>query len=370
MSSTISFLDSENFQALLDGLQSMGYRCVAPVPRDGAVVYDTVTRTDQLPRGASVVQEPGSYRLHQGQHDRYFAWANGPQALKPQLFKPRQQLWSATRTVEGELEFSGTEARVESVALIGVRACDLAALYLQDKHFLQSTFVDVHYRAAREGLFVVAVQCTHPASTCFCAASGDGPRVDYGYDVALTEIDGGFVLEVLSTRGRSLADWLPLQPASKAQLHAATEAVDHAEAQQTRRLPGRKLRDELYGKLDHPRWSQVAERCLSCGNCTAVCPTCFCHGEVDVAELDGGRSAHFREWDSCFAGRHGYIHGLNLRDQTRDRYRQWLTHKFAGWHDQFGRSGCVGCGRCIAWCPVGIDVTEELDAICGGAVGE
>ena len=270
-----------------------------------------------------------------------------------------------TRAADGELAFTGVEAEVEKIAVLAVRACDLAALYLQDKHFLQGAFVDCHYRAAREGLFVVAVHCTHSAATCFCTASGDGPRADYGYDCALTEIDGGFVLEVLSGRGQSLADRLPLQPASEAQSTSAREAVADAAAQQQRKLPGRRLRDQLYGQLDHPRWSEVADRCLSCGNCTAVCPTCFCHGEADLARVDGEGSVHYREWDSCFAGRHGYIHGLYLREQTRDRYRQWITHKFAGWHDQFGRSGCVGCGRCIAWCPVGIDVTEELAAICG-----
>lgn len=365
MSDSETFLASENLQAMLDGLQSMGYRCVGPVPRDGAIVYDTVRRTEDLPRGVSVAQEPGHYRLSDGRHEQYFAWANGPQGLKPQLFKPRQNLWSVTRANNGDLAFTAVEPEVEKVAVLAVRACDLAALYLQDKHFLQGAFVDAHYRAAREGLFVVAVHCTHSAATCFCAASGDGPRADYGFDVALTEIEGGFVLEVLSQRGQSLADRLPLQPASAVQSKSAREAVADAAAQQHRRLPGGSLRNALYGRLDHAQWSEVAARCLSCGNCTAVCPTCFCHGEADLAQVDGEGSVHFREWDSCFAGRHGYIHGLNLREQTRDRYRQWITHKFAGWHEQFGRSGCVGCGRCITWCPVGIDVTEELDVICG-----
>jgi sulfhydrogenase subunit beta (sulfur reductase) len=109
----------------------------------------------------------------------------------------------------------------------------------------------------------------------------------------------------------------------------------------------------------------VAARCLSCGNCTMVCPTCFCHDERDDPSLDGRRSLRVREWDSCFNRDHGQVHGANHRPRIRDRYRQWLVHKFAGWIDQFGTSGCVGCGRCITWCPVEIDPTEEIDAIRG-----
>jgi len=113
-------------------------------------------------------------------------------------------------------------------------------------------------------------------------------------------------------------------------------------------------------ELDNDAWHDIAARCLSCGNCTLVCPTCFCHSENDVAELDGKTSSHYRDWDSCFSQGHSYIHGITIRSETSQRYRQWLTHKFASWHDQYGRSGCVGCGRCITWCPVGIDVTESI----------
>jgi len=105
---------------------------------------------------------------------------------------------------------------------------------------------------------------------------------------------------------------------------------------------------------------QVAERCLACGNCTAVCPTCFCHRQLAEGDLGGVAGATDRVWDSCFSPGHSLLGGRPLRSDTAARYRQWLTHKFCDWEAQYGRSGCVGCGRCIAWCPVGIDVTGEL----------
>ncbi|MBF0393567.1 MAG: 4Fe-4S dicluster domain-containing protein, partial [Alphaproteobacteria bacterium] len=114
---------------------------------------------------------------------------------------------------------------------------------------------------------------------------------------------------------------------------------------------------------EHPRWDEVAKRCLTCGNCTMVCPTCFCTTVDDVTDLGGTRTERVRSWDSCFTLDFSYIHGGSVRNEGSSRYRQWITHKLSSWHDQFGSSGCVGCGRCITWCPVGIDITEEVGAI-------
>jgi sulfhydrogenase subunit beta (sulfur reductase) len=117
--------------------------------------------------------------------------------------------------------------------------------------------------------------------------------------------------------------------------------------------------------LTHPRWDDVAKRCLSCTNCTMVCPTCFCSTVNEVNDLAGEKTTRERVWESCFNEEHSHTAGGAVHPTTKSRYRQWLTHKLATWIDQFGTSGCVGCGRCITWCPVGIDITEEVAAMEG-----
>jgi ferredoxin len=357
------YLPRQALQSLLDTLANDGYDCIGPRIRDGAIVYDAIADASDLPVGIQAHQSPGEYRLEAQRHGRCFAWANGPQALKPLLFQPRETLWRCVRDSDGHLRFEEVAPAPARRAVLGVRACDLAALVLQDKHFLHQQD-DPGYRIRRTDLLLVAVDCGHPADTCFCASTGDGPTVAGGTDLALTELDDGFLVRAYTEAGGRIQDALPMRDATEDELRAAETQREQATQAQHRRLPGRNLRDALFANLDHARWDEVAERCLACGNCVAVCPTCFCSTERDSASLDGSESEHQRLWDTCYSAEHSYLHGRLLRPDTRTRYRQWLTHKLGGWHDQYGRSGCVGCGRCITWCPVGIDITEEASALC------
>lgn len=366
MANCLAFLARNDFSVLITLLQQWGYHTIGPQLRDGTIVYDQLDGCEQLPQGYHDQQAPGSYRMQQSASARYFAWANGPQALKPLLFTPRETLWKSQRDEAGKLSFNEVTPEVQPTAVIGVRPCDISALYIHDKHFLQQEKVDPYYQKRREQLLLIAVNCTHPADTCFCASTGDGPKAHYGFDVALSELDDGFILECHSQRGRELVEALPTQPCNEAQLQQVEQQNQQAIEQQQRSLPARNLNDALFNNLEHPRWQEVGERCLSCGNCTAVCPTCFCHSEGELASLDLDSSEHYREWDSCFSPGHSYIHGITIRADATAKYRQWLTHKLGSWHQQYGRSGCVGCGRCISWCPPGIDITEETKAICGG----
>ncbi len=361
------FLPRKAFDTLLSALRDGGYDCAAPVVRDGAVVYTRLQAHDLLPSGISIQQAPGHYRVEFTDSPRNFSWANGPQALKPFVFTASEPLWSVRRDPDGELRFTEADTSQDPVAIIGVRSCDLAALALQDRHFLGGDCVDPHYQARRASLFLVAVNCSHPSDTCFCVSTGDGPTASDGYDLLLDELDDGFVIQAGSSAGQNLLERLPLASPTGKQLQDITRQNLHAAECQARRLPPGNLEPALFANLDHPHWQTVAERCLSCGNCTSVCPTCFCYRELDRGSLDPDRSEHVREWDSCFTQGHSYIHGVTIRAGTDLRYRQWLTHKLGSWHSQYGRSGCVGCGRCISWCPVGIDLTEEVAMIVGGA---
>lgn len=361
------FLARERLDALLGALAHAGYALIGPRRQEGAIVFGPVRTQQDLPRGVCDSQEPGHYRLCDTPSPRLFGFANGPQALKPLFFAPREALWEVRRDEAG-LQFAAvTPAAPKPLAIIGVRACDLAALALQDQHFLAGERPDAHYAARRADAFLLAVNCTHPAPTCFCASTGDGPEASGGYDLLLDELDDGYLVTAGSEAGRAMLTYVPTQAASDEQCAAAREQSRVA-ARQQRELPAGNLGPAFAAQLEHPRWADVAARCLSCGNCTAVCPTCFCNAQVEDADLEGARSQRLRQWDSCFTEGHSYVHGIVIRDDTRKRYRQWLTHKLAHWHAQYGRSGCVGCGRCITWCPVGIDITEEAAAITGAQV--
>lgn len=356
-------LPRTEFDSLLDTLSSMGARCIGPTVRDHAIVYGPLTSANALPQGIHDQQAPGSYQLSNQQDNRWFAWANGPQALKPLLFAPEEELWQVRRESDGGLDFETQVPDSGLLAVIGVRACDLAAMTLQDQHFINGDNIDQAYASRRQNLILIAINCTHPAATCFCHATGDGPTAKEHYDLLLDEIEEGFAIQSGSGRGDEIVKQLSLQPLTTKQEQKIANDHDIAIEQQTRGLPDSDLESLLFQQQESPLWQVIGEKCLSCGNCTSVCPTCFCHHTIDETSLDGNITTRLRQWDSCFSQEHSYIHGITLRADTTLRYRQWLTHKFAGWVKQYGRSGCVGCGRCISWCPVGIDVTEELQLL-------
>jgi ferredoxin len=350
--------------ALVDTLVRDGWRVVGPRAADGAIVYDEMSGGGDLPRGLVDEQDGGHYRLKQGNPLRWFDYVVGPQSWKKWLFPARHKLWSAKKSDDGfEIEPASNEW--PKTAFFGVRACEIAAMEVQDRVFDNGDFADPGYRDRRAGTLIVAVQCARSAATCFCASMDTGPRAGGGFDLALTELgeagDGKFLIESGSERGAAIVARLELRAAEPHHLEAANTATKHAAESQTRSMP-KNIPALLRENLEHARWDEVADRCLSCANCTLACPTCFCSDVEDVNDLTGDHTERWRVWDSCFTAEFSYVHGGSVRRSTRSRYRQWMTHKLSTWHDQFDTSGCVGCGRCIAWCPVGIDITEEAAA--------
>lgn len=349
---------SSALDQLLDAIRRRGFRLVGPVIADGAICYDDIGSAADLPAGWTDEQDAATYRLARRDDDALFGYNVGPHSWKKYLFTPHARLSPPEPPPD------------KPFAFIGVRSCELAAIAIQDRVFLGGQYQDGHYQGRREGAFIVAVNCGEAGGTCFCASMGTGPRAEAGFDIALTELlgdDHRFQAEAGSDRGAQVLHEVPARAARSEDTGAATAATENAIASMGRVMPELDLRDLLRGNYDHPRWDDVAARCLTCGNCTMVCPTCFCFSVEDVsglsAEAAAGEPERHRSWDSCFTLDHSYLHGGPVRVSARSRYRQWMTHKLSTWIDQFGTSGCVGCGRCITWCPAGIDITEEVGAI-------
>ncbi len=352
------------FDQLLAAIRRRGFRLVGPVVRDGAICYDDIGSVADLPAGWTDDQDAGSYRIrHSAADPALFGYTVGPHSWKKYLFPPSARLLAPERPPG------------QPFAFIGVRACELKAIAIQDRVFLGGQHKDPQYAARRDGALIVAVNCGRAGATCFCASMDAGPRVSEGFDIALTELPGDrddngghrFLAEAGTARGARILGDVPGQPAGAGDIGAAQAVTDRARAGMGRAMPGLDVRELLRENYGHPRWDDVAARCLNCANCTMVCPTCFCFSVEDVSGLSAdpatGEPERRRSWDSCFTMDHSYLHGGPVRVTPRSRYRQWLTHKLATWEDQFGTQGCVGCGRCITWCPAGIDITEEVAAI-------
>jgi len=352
-------IDSAGLHHLVGELRRRGYRVVAPTLRDNAIVLDEIAGADELPHGWGVEVAPGSYRLRARDDRAAFGHSAGPQSWKQFLHPPRQRVWSSDGGSGDDIDKSSPR-----YAFLGVRACDLAAIGVLDRVLAAGAHPDSAYTARRDGVFVVAVNCTEPGGLCFCASMNTGPACRSGYDLSLTERSSGdavsYLVEVGSDAGAQVLDATPHRPAEPAERQAAADEIAAAATQMGRAMPQTDLRQLLIDSRQSPHWQEVASRCLTCGNCTMVCPTCFCTSTAEVTDLSGEHAERWMEWASCFELDFTFIHDGPVRRSGESRYRHWLTHKLSSWHDQFGSSGCVGCGRCIAWCPTGIDITEEM----------
>jgi len=351
-----------SLQQVLDNLCAAGFSLVGPTVREGAIVLDEISRLDDLPLGWTEEQEPGRYVLKRTGEPNYFSYTVGPHSWKQFLHPAALRLFSVEKE-NGNWVFHVPEEPPPHYAFIGVRACDLAAISVLDRVLLGGEFRDPHYVRRRENVFVLAVNCTQASPTCFCVSMQTGPRVTSGYDLALTELPDSFLAEIGSEAGSQMLQDTPWEPTTAFDLGRAARAFYQAERQITRELRTDDLPKLIYENLEHPQWDAVATRCLSCANCTLVCPTCFCTTVEDTSNLRGTVAERTRLADSCFNRDFSHVFGGNIRPNICSRYRQWLSHKLASWIDQFGTSGCVGCGRCITWCPVGIEITEEVKAI-------
>ena len=301
---------------------------------DGAIVHGSIEDTADLPAGYTDHQEPGSYRLENEGGDALFRWAVGPASWKSSFFPPHETVWRATAGADGRFNLRETDQQTPPVAVFGARPCEVAAMRVLDRVLAEGDSPDRSYVRRRSGTFVVAAECTAPAATCFCTSMGTGPASGDDVDMTLCELppDGDaagyrYLVVAGSERGESALAEVPHRQARSEDLADRVEALANGrESRWTRSLDVDGLPELLARNLDHPRWEETAQRCLSCGNCTMVCPTCFCSDIHDVSDIDGG-VARERSWGSCFDRDHSLLHGGPVRSTTASCYRQWMTHK-------------------------------------------
>jgi len=364
----VKVIERDNFDELLGAIARRGYTIVGPTLREQAIVYDEIFSAADLPIGWTDEQDGGYYRLRRRDDEALFGYAVGPHSWKQYQLPAEAKLWRARVDERGALaDVTEPPHEAPRYAFLGARSCELHGIGILDRVRIGGRRSDLDDGARTDHPFIVAVQCGQAGGTCFCVSMNTGPVAERGFDLALTEIlddaTHRFVVETGSERGAEVLEDVPHRDAARDDRDAASSVHERTASQMGRELDTTDIRELLYRNYQHPRWDEVAARCLTCGNCTMVCPTCFCTTVEDVTDLQGEHVERYERWDSCFTIDYSHIHGGSVRSSTRSRYRQWMTHKLATWWDQFGSSGCVGCGRCITWCPVGIDITEEARAI-------
>jgi sulfhydrogenase subunit beta (sulfur reductase) len=353
----------EDISTLLEVLLA-DYDVVAPTVKQSAIMFQKIDSPGELARGHRDFQAPGMYRLFQPLNDATFSYSNGENSLKWFLHPPKQVLFRGKlgQSLETLEEEPGPP---RPMAFFALRSCDIAALNVLDKVFLNGSNDSV-YLKRREGALIVALSCTSPGHLCFCASMGTGPRPSELYDLNLVELPDRFLVETRTDKGRSILRRIPSRPATEQDSNQADSLLSQAEHEMGRYLNTERLPEILLDSLEHPYWDVMKRWCIGCANCTMVCPTCFCNEIGDSVDINTLVVERQRLWEMCFTKEFAAAHGWNARPNLRERYRHWLCHKLSYWVEQYGVFGCVGCGRCLAWCPVGIDITQVAATIRGG----
>jgi ferredoxin len=353
--------------ALLRNLQGLGYTVVGPSLSEGVVRLREIDDAGDLAAGILDEHAPGRYTVASGSR-LMFASVNGPDSPKKFLHPAEVEIQRLAEADRGFKEVSRFHSQ-KKYAFVGIRPCDLKGVEVMDRTMMAPGFEDPVYSSFRKDSVFVVVNCTRSGSNCFCTTMGTGPEAESGYDVAITELPDKLILDV-PEKSIGLLRGVDATPASEDDVREGREAVARARDQMNRRFERENLSAKMGEGMDSSVWGQAAERCLACGNCSLVCPTCFCNSLQDREDLAEGTVSRVRVWDSCLSKEFTYSAGGNPRQQKLARYRQFVMHKFAYWPEQFGPYGCVGCGRCVTWCPVGIDITATVSGVLKGSGGQ
>ncbi|MBS7611619.1 4Fe-4S dicluster domain-containing protein [Candidatus Bathyarchaeota archaeon] len=255
---------------------------------------------------------------------------------------------------------------VKNIVIFGIHPCDLRAIEKLDEFFSQHP-EDVCYEARRKRTLIVGLTCNAVDEKCFCNSLGTGPEASTGFDILITQIsDGFFLVEVGSSKGLDILKTLDLAEAKPEHFEAKRKHIEHLKSSFTKTADFEGLATLAKDKLDHKIWVETAERCLSCGNCSMVCPVCYCFDLYDSLDLTLKEGVRIMELDSCQLLEYAEVAlGGNFRKERSQRLRHWLLCKF-GAAGGSTYTSCIGCGRCIVYCPANIDLTEIAHVLKGG----
>ncbi len=243
--------------------------------------------------------------------------------------------------------------------VFGIRPCDAMAYTIVD-HLYSWDFPDPYYQKRRESTVLFGLACAEPMSSCFCPSLGGGPASEKGLDALMFDLGDTFYVKTITDSGEEAAKAMGLEAASETEVKAAQAQEAEALAGIKRSIDTEGIPEKLPALYDHPFWEQFSDRCLSCGICTFLCPTCHCFDIQDEVEAFDGRRA--RMWDTCmFAEYTAHTSGHNPRPTRKERTRNRISHKYSYFPEKFDVIACVGCGRCIYFCPVNIDILDILE---------
>lgn len=325
-------LNKSEATKLLDKLVSE-YRVIAPVEKNGMVEFAAIQKGEEAKLDYVNTKRPG----------------------KEILFPQSEELFNYTVDTEGLRMQDNVDSQASIV--FGMRPCDVKSWVLLDNVFKNDQYTDVYYMTRRTNTLVVGLGCNEPASTCFCSSVACGPFAKEGSDIFLTDIGEAYVVEGISEKGQELLAKLGLSEAGAEAKAAAAKLQEEVKADGSVNIEG--LAEKLPGLYDHEYWNSLYEKCIGCGACTYLCPTCHCFDIADEATDCNG--CRVRNWDGCMFPLftlHGSGH--NPKPTGKERWRQRLMHKFNYFVERYNATACVGCGRCIKNCPVNLDIRQAL----------
>ena len=358
-------IEGDAAKQIIDGIPS-NYKIIGPVRDRWVVKYANIESSGELAVGLSTIEDRGHYELKETGDPR-LANAKPMNSPKPFTHLAREVLLRVSRDEQNNNIFETQPAELTRQAFFGIRPCDVKGMQVMDLVFSRQ-FRDQSYDNRRRENIIIALNCFEPGANCFCSTFDTGPTLNDGFDLCLSSIDSGYLVEVGTDIGAKIIARADIKPADQ-------DALDQLDRQSTKARSSMpkafnlekavKILDENY---NHPYWEQPSERCLSCSNCINICPTCYCYQITDKSNITLTESIRTRTWDACQNQEFAAVNSGNFRPNRVDRLRQWVYHKLNWTIEQYGQAGCVGCGRCVTWCPTRIDITEPIWRIGGRSV--